>query len=139
MSHLTSFHLLLCAHICNDIERCHLQKPLKWFSILWPMKMMPDLNMSHAKMSNFVSIPLLGFTVVIKLGSFDFECHWNTLIFFDKERYDVKIEYVAWKNVWFCFISIVWVHFRNDFRLDYVLLNSVWFDWSFFVWVEFWQ
>ena len=131
MSHLTSCHLLLCAHVCNDIERCHLQKSLKWFSILWPMKMMPELNMSHEKMSNFVSIPLFGFTVVIKLGSFDFECHWNTSI--------LRIEYVAWKNVWFCFISIVWVQFRNHFRLGYVLLNSFWFDWRFFVWVEFWQ
>ena len=31
--------------------------------------------MSHGKMSNFVSLPLLGFTQVIKLRNFDFESH----------------------------------------------------------------
>ena len=29
--------------------------------------MMSDLNKSHEKMSDFVSLPLLGFTLVIKL------------------------------------------------------------------------
>ena len=47
------------------------------------------------------------------LGSFDFESHWNTLTFFDKKRYGVIFEYVAGKNVWFCFISIVWVYFGH--------------------------
>ena len=37
--------------------------------------MMLDLNMSHGKMSDFVSFPLLGFTLVIKLTNFDFEGH----------------------------------------------------------------
>ena len=37
-------------------------------------------------MSDFVSFPLLGFTLVIKLRNFDFESHWNTLIFFDKKK-----------------------------------------------------
>ena len=76
-------------------------------------KITSDLNMSHRKMSDFVSIPLFGFTLVIKLRNFDFESHWNTLIFFDKKRYGVRFEYVPWKNVWFCFISIVWVHFSH--------------------------
>ena len=49
-------------------------------------------------MSDFVSFPLLGFTLVIKLRNFDFESHWNTLIFFDK---------------------------KNDVRFDNVLSNSV--------------
>ena len=35
--------------------------------------MVSDLNMSHGKMSDFVSFPLLGFTLVIKLRKFDFE------------------------------------------------------------------
>ena len=34
---------------------------------------MSDLNMSHGKMSDFVSYPLLGFTLVTKLRNFDFE------------------------------------------------------------------
>ena len=44
--------------------------------------MVSDLNMSHGKMSDFVSFPLFGFTLVIKLTNFDFESHWNNLIFF---------------------------------------------------------
>ena len=36
-------------------------------------------------MSDFVSFPLFGFTLVIKLRNFDFESHWNTLIFYDKK------------------------------------------------------
>ena len=34
-----------------------------------------DLNVSHGKMSNFVSFPFLGFTLVIKLRNFDFESY----------------------------------------------------------------
>ena len=37
--------------------------------------MMSDLNMPHEKMSDFISFPLFGFTLVIKLRNFDFECH----------------------------------------------------------------
>ena len=49
-------------------------------------------------MSDFVSFPLLEFTLVIKLRNFYFEGHYNTLILFDK---------------------------KNDVRLDCVLSNSV--------------
>ena len=41
--------------------------------------MVPDLNMSHEKMSDFVSFPLFGFTLVINLRNFDLEGHENTL------------------------------------------------------------
>ena len=34
---------------------------------------MSDLNIVHGKMSDFVSIPLLGFTLGIKLRNFDFK------------------------------------------------------------------
>ena len=37
--------------------------------------MVPDLNMPDAKITDFVSFPLLGFTLVIKLRYFDFESH----------------------------------------------------------------
>ena len=46
---------------------------------------MSDLNISHGKMSDFVSFPLFGLTLVIKLINFDFQSHWSTLIFFDKK------------------------------------------------------
>ena len=41
--------------------------------------------MSQGKMSAFLSIPLFGFTLVIKLRHFDIESHRNILIFFDKK------------------------------------------------------
>ena len=69
--------------------------------------------MSHGNMSNFLSFPLFGFILVMKLRNVDFESHWNTSIFFDKKIYVTRFEYVPWKNVWFCFISIVWVHFSH--------------------------
>ena len=37
--------------------------------------MVLNLNMSHGKMSDFVSFPLFGFTLVIKLRNFDLEVH----------------------------------------------------------------
>ena len=89
-----------------------------WNILMFLIKndMVSELNMSDGKMSDFVSFPLLGFTLVKKLRNFDFESHWNILFyfyFFDKERYDVRFEYFPWKNVWFCFISIVWFHFSD--------------------------
>ena len=78
-------------------------------------KMMSDLNMSIEKISDFVSYPLFGFALVIKLRDSAFESHWNTLIFFNKRRYDVRFEYVRWKYVWWCcFIFIVLVYFSHE-------------------------
>ena len=37
--------------------------------------MTSDLNMTYRKMSDFVSFPMLGFTLVIKQRNFDFESH----------------------------------------------------------------
>ena len=61
--------------------------------------MMSDLNMSHGKMSDFVSFLLLRFTVVINPRNFDFKSHRNTLIFLQKIKYGVRFEYVPSKNV----------------------------------------
>ena len=37
--------------------------------------MVTDLKMFHGKMSDFVSFPLFGFTLVKKMTNFDFENH----------------------------------------------------------------
>ena len=37
--------------------------------------MVSDFNMPDGKMSDFVSFPFFGFTLVIKLRNFDFEIH----------------------------------------------------------------
>ena len=69
--------------------------------------------MSHGKMSDFVSLELFRFTLVIKLRNFDFEGHLNDLIFFGKKVYHIRFEHAPWKNVRFCFSFIVWVHFGH--------------------------
>ena len=74
---------------------------------------------------------MLEFTLIIELRNFGFESHWSTLIFFDKTRCEVRFEYVPWKNVWFCFISIVWVHFSHKiekFDLECHLNTLIFFD-----------
>ena len=43
------------------------------WNILWPVKMMSDLNMFNAKVSDLVSFPFFGFTLFVKLRNFDFE------------------------------------------------------------------
>ena len=55
--------------------------------------------MSHENMSDFVSFPFFGFTLIIKLRKFDFESHGNTLKFLDKKKNVVRFEYVPCKNV----------------------------------------
>ena len=59
-------------HFSHKIENFQLWKSLKYFNMFWFKKLL-DLNMSHGKMSDFVSFPLFGFTLVIKLRNSDFE------------------------------------------------------------------
>ena len=73
--------------------------------------MMSYLNMFHEKMYGFVSYPLFGFTLVMKLSYFNFGNHWNSLIFLMKKDMTRNLNIV-----WFCFISIVWVHFSQKIR-----------------------
>ena len=55
--------------------------------------MTSELNMSHGKMSNLVSFPLFVLTLVIKLRSFDFKSHLNSLIILIKEISDLNMSY----------------------------------------------
>ena len=71
--------------------------------------MRSDFNMSCEKMSHFVSFPLFGLTLSLKLRHFDFGSNCNTLLFFGKEN-AVIFEYVLSNNVWFsCLILIMTV------------------------------
>ena len=99
-------------------------------------KMMPNLNMSHEKMSNYVSFSLFGFTVVIKQGKCNFECHWNTLIFFDKKYMVSDWNTSHWKMPdfvslsWFMFTLVIKLHFSHNFTLVIKLRNLeclIWF------------
>ena len=56
---------------------------LKYFLI--KKDMASDLNMSYGKMSDFVSFPLFGFPLAIKLRNFNFEGNQNVLMVFDKK------------------------------------------------------
>ena len=47
--------------------------------------MLSDLNMSHEKMPDFVSFPLLRFTLVIKLRNFDLSSLKYFIMIFDKK------------------------------------------------------
>ena len=59
---------------------------MKCFGILWTMKNGVKYEyMSHGKMSDFVSSPLFGLTLVKKLRAFNFESNWNTSMFFNKK------------------------------------------------------
>ena len=62
---------------------------------------MSDLNISHGKMSDFVSFPLFGFTLVIKLRNFDFEGHQSTVILSDKNMISdlIRFDYVLSNSV----------------------------------------
>ena len=69
--------------------------------------MRSDFNMSCEEMSHFVSFPLFGLTLFLKLRHFDFGSNWNTLLFFGKEN-AVIFEYVLSNNIWFsCLILIM--------------------------------
>ena len=81
-------------------------------------------------------------------------------IFLWPMKNDIRFEYVPLKNVLFCFISIIWIHFslktekfrftkrhwnaliifdkkRYDVRFEYVPWKNVWFCFICIVWVHF--
>ena len=87
---LILFHFVCFCLLLQWNWKIPIIKSLEHFSILrW---IMPDLNLSHGKMSDFVSVPLLGLTLVIKLRNFSFETHLNI---------EVTFEYVILNSVWY--------------------------------------
>ena len=82
------------------------------------------LNMSHGKMSDFVSIPLFGLILVIKLRNFNFESHWNILVFLDKKKMvsDLNMSYGKMPDLVLfpCFSFTLVIKLRNfDFKSHY--------------------
>ena len=75
--------------------------------------MVSDSSMFHGKMSDLVWFPLFGLILVVKMRSFDFENHWDTLKFFSSKQT------------------------KKDVRFEDDLSNSVWFDLSFISWEDF--
>ena len=62
---------------------------------------------------NFISLYLFVLTFVFKLKNANYKSHWYILNILWPMKNDVRFEYVLWKNVWFCFICTVWVHFSH--------------------------
>ena len=72
---------------------------------------------------------------------------------------NVRFEYIPWKNIWLCFISIDWIQFSHNMsnfsfenhwntliffdqkryvvRFEYVSWKNVWFCFISIVWVHF--
>ena len=96
---------------------------MKYVSILRPMKIMSDLNISFGKMSDFVSFPLFRFTLVIKLRNFAFESYWNTLICFDRKRPQIWICHMEKKSD---FVSFPLVKFTLAMKLRSSEFESHW-------------
>ena len=97
-------------------------------------------------MSDFVSFPLFGFILVIKLRNFDFEGHENTLMLFGKKIYVFRLNVSHGKMSDFVsfplFVFTLFIKLRdfdfeghlntlmffdkkNDVIFGYVLSNSV--------------
>ena len=73
ISRVILFHFTFCVRFWYKIEKFQLQKSLKYFNILWPLKNNVRFEYVHGKMSDFVSLPLFGFILVIKLRNSDFD------------------------------------------------------------------
>ena len=81
MSRLILFHFTWLCSLLQWDRKVPIIKVIEIFYLFYDQsKIISDLNMSHAKMSDFVSFPLLGFTFAIKLRNSNLESHWNTLI-----------------------------------------------------------
>ena len=100
------FISIVWLHFSHKTEIFWFWKSLKYYNIFWQR----NIWRQTWKMSDFVSFPLLGFTLVIKIRNFDFESHWNTLIFFDKKKRC---------QIWLCPVKpcLIW------FKLCYTLRN----------------
>ena len=108
MSDFDSFPLFW-VHFSQKTAKFQFSKLLKYFNVLWCKKKWCQIWIFFIKKYEY--FPLFGFPLVIKLRNFDYESHWNTVMFFYVKRNGVRFEYIPLKKVWFCFISIVWVHF----------------------------
>ena len=64
-------------------------------------------------MPDFVSFPIFGFILVIKLRNLDFESNWNSLIFVNKK----------WCQIWICFVKqyLIWFKLHGLYS---ILANS---------------
>ena len=103
------FISLASVHSSHKTEKCQTWVSLKYFD---KKEMATDLDMHYGKIIDFISLPLCGLNLVIKLRNLGFGSNWRDF-------------------------NIFWS--KTDFRFEYFLSNSVWFGLSFVVWVGLWQ
>ena len=104
------FNLLVFAHLCNKIEKCQLQKSLKYFSILRPMKTNVKFEYIPWKYIWFCFISILWVHFSHKTKKFRF---WRSLKYF-------KV-------------------FDKKMMSDLIMSCQITFGLSFVVWMKFWQ
>ena len=110
------------------IDRCQLWNSLKYFSILRPMENDVGFEYGPWKMSGFV---LVYVWVQFSHETVKFR-FWMSLKYFIiwQNIYEVRFEYVSWKNGWFCFIFIFCIHFSH--KLENFDFESHWNPLIFF-------
>ena len=100
------FNSIVWVPLVIKLKNCDFES--HWNNLMFLIKkdLVSALNMSHGKMSDFVSFPLFGFTLVTKLRSSDFENHWNILIFFWLKKICCQI--------WMCPVKqcLIWFKLR---------------------------
>ena len=122
MYHFIFFHLLVCDHFCNKIERYQLSywnilvfwdqwKCQIWIYLIYFDKkdLASDSDTSYGKMSDFVSFLLFGFTLVIKLRNFNLKAI-EILKYFSMKKIC---------QVWICPVKqcLIWFELRYMSRI----------------------
>ena len=155
-------------HLWNEIKwRTFLLQ--NWWHIFFEINLMKKKNstliqivhffVSKEKCCQIWTCPaLFGFwfvlTFVMELKDGNYESHWYILVM-PSVKNDIRFKYAPWKNVWLCFVCIVWaIKLRNfdfishwntliffdkriDFRFEYVQWKTVWFCFLSIVWAHF--
>ena len=92
---------IVWAHFSYKADKFRFWKSLKYLMFFDKNGMRSDLNRSHGIMSDFVSCPLFGLPLIIKVKNFNFESHQNTFI-------------------WICLVRLCLIWFKLR------CLNSIW-------------
>ena len=129
---LTLFHFTFLCSILQWNWKMPIEKSLKYFSILQPMKKYFRFEYVPWKISDFVSFSLLGFTLAIKLRKFGFESHWNTDIFDKKKTSDLNMPHGKMSD----FISVPLFGFTLVIKLRKFSFES---HWNTVFWLKIWR
>ena len=105
---------IVWVHFSNKTEKFRFWKSLKYFHISWLEKIWGQIWLCLMEKC----LILFRFHWLDSCSHITEEFRfWKSLkylnIFLDKKKYRVRFEYVPRKNIWFCFIFIVWTHLSH--------------------------